>query len=180
MHFRPFISLLVSIEESWTVNTGPLVTHRPATEPGCIQNTGSKAQILPGARGHYFPPDLALSLREGTQPHHRKTLSSLHSAWQVKWRRLVVPSVFTLNTSSMALIFWVFLLLLCWNGRFISFIIMLWLWVRITSTKVSKKVKVIFVVFTSWTNLCQLIVLEIVIGCMFWSEQPIWLWSQSL
>ena len=49
-------------------------------------------------------PDLALSFREGTQPHHGKTLSSLHSAWQVKWRRLVVPSVFTLNNNRMALV----------------------------------------------------------------------------
>ena len=102
MHLWPLISLLIIIEESWTVNTGPLVTHRPATEPCCIQNTGSKAQILPGARGHYFPPDLALSFREGTHHHHGKPLSSLTPAWQVKWTPPGSAECLTLNNNRKA------------------------------------------------------------------------------
>ena len=73
----------------------------------CVQNTG---KCLPGeGQGTYgggtrytVPPALTLSLREGNTAHHGKVLTSLTLRVAGEGTPLVVPSVVTLNTSSMA------------------------------------------------------------------------------
>ena len=90
MHLWPLISLLI-------INRGVL-----NSEPSCIRTLTAEQQILPGARGHYFPPDLALLFREGTHHHHGKPLSSLTPAWQVKWTPPGSAECLTLNNNRKA------------------------------------------------------------------------------
>ena len=90
MHLWPLISLLI-------INWGVL-----NSEPSCIRTLTAEQQILPGARGHYFPPDLALLFREGTHHHHGKPLSSLTPAWQMKWTPPGSAKCLTLNNNRKA------------------------------------------------------------------------------